>query len=289
MATVISVIGILTFLIALGSTLLGVMRWLKAERGNGEAKDSDAPDGPIQVRRARGPRVLALTAVLLFSFAVVTSAIWMRTDRGRLADPPTASPMPPSLSAAPTSNPSLPTDAWSPIAEQGSGGFGSWLLILLGGVSVAVGVGTIVLLYSRRRNEPGKEANATRETDGGRGVHVASSSADRAGGHKSTQSDGNQNSSLERAKELLQAGRTDEAIHELEILRETRRRVLGLDDPGALIALHELIYSYRQAGRLEEAIALLQEMVSYKNPFLDSPEPLKERATWNAHDPDGSV
>ncbi|MFC4149074.1 carboxypeptidase regulatory-like domain-containing protein [Micromonospora mangrovi] len=38
-------------------------------------------------------------------------------------------------------------------ANDDSGGFGSWLLILLGGLFVAVGVGTIVLLYVRRKNE----------------------------------------------------------------------------------------------------------------------------------------
>ncbi|MFR9777277.1 carboxypeptidase regulatory-like domain-containing protein, partial [Micromonospora sp. MS34] len=40
-----------------------------------------------------------------------------------------------------------------PAANEDSGGFGSWLLILLGGLFVAVGVGTIVLLYMRRKNE----------------------------------------------------------------------------------------------------------------------------------------
>ncbi|MDG4803826.1 carboxypeptidase regulatory-like domain-containing protein [Micromonospora sp. WMMD980] len=40
-------------------------------------------------------------------------------------------------------------------SEEDSGGFGSWLLILLGGLFVAVGVGTIVLLYMRRKNEDG--------------------------------------------------------------------------------------------------------------------------------------
>ncbi|MFE9206093.1 carboxypeptidase regulatory-like domain-containing protein [Micromonospora sp. NPDC007230] len=40
-----------------------------------------------------------------------------------------------------------------PAAQQDSGGFGNWLLILLGGLFVAVGVGTIVLLYMKRKNE----------------------------------------------------------------------------------------------------------------------------------------
>jgi len=43
--------------------------------------------------------------------------------------------------------------AQQPAANQESGGFGNWLLILLGGLFVAVGVGTIVLLYLRRKNE----------------------------------------------------------------------------------------------------------------------------------------
>ncbi|MDG4794891.1 carboxypeptidase regulatory-like domain-containing protein [Micromonospora sp. WMMD1082] len=44
--------------------------------------------------------------------------------------------------------------------EDSGGGFGSWLLILLGGLFVAVGVGTIVLLWMKRRE------NEDAETDG---------------------------------------------------------------------------------------------------------------------------
>ncbi|SBT50331.1 peptidase associated/transthyretin-like domain-containing protein [Micromonospora auratinigra] len=44
-----------------------------------------------------------------------------------------------------------PAAAAQPTAKEDSGG--SWLLILLGGLFVAVGVGTIVLLYMRRKNE----------------------------------------------------------------------------------------------------------------------------------------
>ena len=40
-----------------------------------------------------------------------------------------------------------------PPRNEDSGGFGSWLLILLGGLFVAVGVGTIVLLWMRRKND----------------------------------------------------------------------------------------------------------------------------------------
>ncbi|MFI6227291.1 carboxypeptidase regulatory-like domain-containing protein [Micromonospora echinospora] len=42
-------------------------------------------------------------------------------------------------------------------AEEDSGGFGSWLLIILGGLFVAIGVGTIVLLWMRRRENPDDE------------------------------------------------------------------------------------------------------------------------------------
>ncbi|SCL38167.1 Carboxypeptidase regulatory-like domain-containing protein [Micromonospora pallida] len=42
-------------------------------------------------------------------------------------------------------------------AEEDSGGFGSWLLIILGGLFVAIGVGTIVLLWMRRRENPEDE------------------------------------------------------------------------------------------------------------------------------------
>ncbi|MGC5031440.1 carboxypeptidase regulatory-like domain-containing protein [Micromonospora sp. DT229] len=42
-------------------------------------------------------------------------------------------------------------------SNEDSGGFGSWLLVLLGGLFVAVGVGTIVLLWMRRKeNEDGE-------------------------------------------------------------------------------------------------------------------------------------
>ncbi|MFD6692076.1 tetratricopeptide repeat protein [Micromonospora aurantiaca (nom. illeg.)] len=289
MATVVSAIGILTFLIALGSTLVGVMRWLRDERGKGEARNSNDPDVSTQFRRTKGPRVLALAAVLLFFFAVVAPAIWMRTGGGPLAGPPTASPMPASPSAAPTSNPSLPTSAWSPIADEGSGGFGSWLLILLGGLFVAVGVGTIVLLYSRRRSESEKEPNATPDTDGGREMNATNSSSILARGRKATQSADNQDPGLERAEEHLQAGRMNEAIYELEILSETRRKALGVDHPGTLTALHSLAFAYKEAGRLEEAIALLQELANYTNPILNSAISLRGRTPWSANDPDRSV
>nr|WP_308440943.1 carboxypeptidase-like regulatory domain-containing protein [Micromonospora lutea] len=41
--------------------------------------------------------------------------------------------------------------AQAPISNEDSGGFGNWLLILLGGLFVAVGVGTIVLLWMKRK------------------------------------------------------------------------------------------------------------------------------------------
>ncbi|WP_459178563.1 carboxypeptidase-like regulatory domain-containing protein [Micromonospora craniellae] len=41
--------------------------------------------------------------------------------------------------------------AQAPAGNESSGGFGNWLLILLGGLFVAIGVGTIVLLWMKRR------------------------------------------------------------------------------------------------------------------------------------------
>ncbi|MBQ1050948.1 carboxypeptidase regulatory-like domain-containing protein [Micromonospora sp. C51] len=41
--------------------------------------------------------------------------------------------------------------AQAPASNEDSGGFGNWLLILLGGLFVAVGVGTIVLLWMKRK------------------------------------------------------------------------------------------------------------------------------------------
>ncbi|MEG3633023.1 carboxypeptidase regulatory-like domain-containing protein [Micromonospora sp. S2-005] len=47
--------------------------------------------------------------------------------------------------------------AQAPASNEDSGGFGNWLLILLGGLFVAVGVGTIVLLWMKRKeNEDGE-------------------------------------------------------------------------------------------------------------------------------------
>ncbi|MBQ1027449.1 carboxypeptidase-like regulatory domain-containing protein [Micromonospora sp. C95] len=47
--------------------------------------------------------------------------------------------------------------AQAPTSNEDSGGFGNWLLILLGGLFVAVGVGTIVLLWMKRKeNEDGE-------------------------------------------------------------------------------------------------------------------------------------
>ncbi|BCL15056.1 carboxypeptidase regulatory-like domain-containing protein [Micromonospora sagamiensis] len=61
-------------------------------------------------------------------------------------------------------------------AEEDSGGFGSWLLIILGGLFVAIGVGTIVLLWMRRRENPDDEdaeavAGAAGTTPAARGAY----------------------------------------------------------------------------------------------------------------------
>ncbi|PZV94896.1 Carboxypeptidase regulatory-like domain-containing protein [Micromonospora phaseoli] len=49
--------------------------------------------------------------------------------------------------------------AQAPASNEDSGGFGNWLLILLGGLFVAVGVGTIVLLWMKRKENEDPEAD----------------------------------------------------------------------------------------------------------------------------------
>ncbi|MBX7269918.1 carboxypeptidase regulatory-like domain-containing protein [Micromonospora sp. Llam7] len=49
--------------------------------------------------------------------------------------------------------------AQAPASNEDSGGFGSWLLILLGGLFVAVGVGTIVLLWMKRKENEDAEVD----------------------------------------------------------------------------------------------------------------------------------
>jgi hypothetical protein len=63
-------------------------------------------------------------------------------------------------------------------AEEDSGGFGNWLLILLGGLFVAIGVGTIVLLLMKRR-ENGDDP----EDDGPRGAAAGAVPAARGGAY----------------------------------------------------------------------------------------------------------
>ncbi|MEU6021198.1 carboxypeptidase regulatory-like domain-containing protein [Micromonospora sp. NPDC047134] len=56
-----------------------------------------------------------------------------------------------------------PGESAAPPAQAGnedSGGFGSWLLVLLGGLFVAVGVGTIVLLWMRRKEDGDVDGDA---------------------------------------------------------------------------------------------------------------------------------
>ncbi|GIJ39414.1 carboxypeptidase-like regulatory domain-containing protein [Micromonospora andamanensis] len=83
------------------------------------------------------------------------------------SESPSASPSA-SESAVPTEDPfeeelgeeETPAEsaaAQAPASNEDSGGFGNWLLILLGGLFVAVGVGTIVLLWMKRKeNEDGE-------------------------------------------------------------------------------------------------------------------------------------
>jgi hypothetical protein len=80
---------------------------------------------------------------------------------------PTASP---SVAAAPSAAATLPaavpTDSAAAAApepaatEQDSGGFGSLLFILIGGLLVALGVGAMVLLWLRRRDSTGEDDDA---------------------------------------------------------------------------------------------------------------------------------
>ncbi|WBB78142.1 carboxypeptidase-like regulatory domain-containing protein [Micromonospora sp. WMMD882] len=79
-----------------------------------------------------------------------------------LAVEPSASPTPGTTEEAtptedPTEEPTAETTEAAPgtpdnaANEEDSGGFGSWLLIVLGGLFVAIGVGTIVLLWMKRK------------------------------------------------------------------------------------------------------------------------------------------
>jgi hypothetical protein len=75
---------------------------------------------------------------------------------------PTVSPSPEPAMSAPEET-AAPTDTAAAAqpqttSQQKSGGFGSWLLILLGGLLVALGVGAIVLLLVRRK-EGGPEGD----------------------------------------------------------------------------------------------------------------------------------
>ncbi|HEX2774842.1 MAG TPA: carboxypeptidase-like regulatory domain-containing protein [Micromonosporaceae bacterium] len=95
------------------------------------------------------------------------------------APAPTASP---SQNAAPSTEPTLatadPADSGAAAAPEtaatgeDSGGFGSLLLILLGGLLIALGVGAIVLLWLRRKDSDGED-DGVPAGPGGRPVRPA--------------------------------------------------------------------------------------------------------------------
>ncbi|MDW5330814.1 hypothetical protein [Plantactinospora sp. KLBMP9567] len=75
------------------------------------------------------------------------------------ANNPSPDTISPSTTDEPSANPSVtPTQAESPghavqVSGEDAGGLGSWVLVLAGGLLVALGVGAIVLLLMRRRED----------------------------------------------------------------------------------------------------------------------------------------
>lgn len=111
-------------------------------------------------------------------FKKITAAAGQAVTGPTLALRSTASPSP---SASPSPTPEAEEDEEAPAEEQtpaaannnptsssqsDGGGFGSWLLILLGGLLVAIGVGAIVLLLVRRKENLDEESPESDEASG---------------------------------------------------------------------------------------------------------------------------
>lgn len=120
----------------------------------------------------------ALGADSRSDFKKITAAAGQAVTGPTLALRSTASPSP---SASPSPTPEAEEDEEAPAEEQtpaaannnptsssqsDGGGFGSWLLILLGGLLVAIGVGAIVLLLVRRKENLDEESPESDEASG---------------------------------------------------------------------------------------------------------------------------
>lgn len=139
---------------------------------NGNFRFTGSRDRPIAPGRIDlGARAENQSRVVNFTANAGQSVTGQRIT---LAIGASASPTPTpttSESALPTEDPfedAFPEDeetasesavAQAPASNEDSGGFGNWLLILLGGLFVAVGVGTIVLLWMKRKENDEAEAD----------------------------------------------------------------------------------------------------------------------------------
>ncbi|MFJ6950651.1 carboxypeptidase-like regulatory domain-containing protein, partial [Micromonospora aurantiaca (nom. illeg.)] len=133
--------------------------------GNGNFSFSGSESNPIAPGRidlgastdGASPVARSINANAGQSVTGVRLSIQVKASASPSATPSASESAPPSeepLDEEATDTPSAEAPAaQQPAANEDSGGFGSWLLILLGGLFVAVGVGTIVLLYMRRKNE----------------------------------------------------------------------------------------------------------------------------------------
>ncbi|MEU3452632.1 carboxypeptidase-like regulatory domain-containing protein [Micromonospora sp. NPDC006766] len=120
----------------------------------------DGKQNTTAFNAAAGESVTGKRISLAIEVEVTPSATPSPTEEAEQTEEATE---PATEEATPTGEEAAP--AQQQAANQDSGGFSNWLLILLGGLFVAVGVGTIVLLYVRRRNE-GDNADGDDEPTG---------------------------------------------------------------------------------------------------------------------------
>ncbi|MFI6129727.1 carboxypeptidase regulatory-like domain-containing protein [Micromonospora sp. NPDC051141] len=135
--------------------------------GSGNFTFSGSADNPIAPGRidlgasADGatPSAKSINAAAGQSVTGIRIGVALKASASPSATPSASESAPPSEEATEeevTEGPATEAPAaQQPTAAEDSGGFGNWLLILLGGLFVAVGVGTIVLLYMRRKNDEG--------------------------------------------------------------------------------------------------------------------------------------
>ncbi len=85
------------------------------------------------------------------TLAIETSASPSATPSESVSAEPTEDPFADDATDETDAPPGDAPAAQAPAGNESSGGFGNWLLILLGGLFVAIGVGTIVLLWMKRK------------------------------------------------------------------------------------------------------------------------------------------